>query len=87
MSLQPPLPAAGTVVAYDVKELFEKVDKKLDAISEKLDGKADREQVAALESRMKSLEEFKWKLIGLGLGAGAMGAGGVVGVLKALGGL
>lgn len=75
------------VVAYDVKELFEKVDRKLDAISQKLDGKADRREVDAVAARVKLLEEFKWKLVGIGLGAGAAGAGGVVGLLKAIGGI
>lgn len=74
-------------VSYSVKELFEKVDRKLDRISDQLEGKADRAQVEELERKITSLEQFKWKLIGIGIGAGAAGASGVVGVLKAVGGL
>jgi hypothetical protein len=62
------------VVEYDVKELFEKVDAKLDKISEKLDGKADKAHVELIESRLSVLEAFRWKLAGASAVCGAVGA-------------
>lgn len=86
MNSVPPQPVVVDV-SYSVKELFEKVDRKLDRISEQIEAKADKHEVIELEARMARLEEFRWKVVGIGLGAGAVGAGGVVGLLKALGGL
>lgn len=82
-----PPPGVTLDVSYSVKELFEKVDRKLDRISDQLEGKADRSQVDDLERKITALEQFRWKLVGIGLGAGMTGASGVVAILKALGGL
>ena len=48
--------ANGDGITYTTKELLERVDKKLDALDEKLDRKADAATVVALESRLLVLE-------------------------------
>lgn len=79
--------SADAVVSYSVRDLFEKVDAKLDRIVEQLEGKADKAQVDALEGKVDALEQFRWKVVGIALGAGLSGSGALVAVLKALGSL
>lgn len=44
-------------ITIPIISFFEKLEKKLDRISEKLDGKVDRSEVEALEERTKALEQ------------------------------
>ena len=51
-------------VRYSVKELFAKVDEKLDRALEKLDGKVERQEYNELEHRVGSLERWRWIVTG-----------------------
>lgn len=51
-------------VRYSVKELFARVDEKLDKALEKLDGKVERAEYNELEHRVGSLERWKWIVTG-----------------------
>jgi len=45
-------PASETVVTYTVRDLFERVDGKLNTIDSKLDTKADKEELHGLERKL-----------------------------------
>ena len=77
------LPPVAVDVSYTVKELFEKVDTKLDAISAKLDGKADKAHVDQLEAEVEHLKGevsdlklWKAKVWGFAAAIGALVGGG-----------
>jgi hypothetical protein len=49
-------PEESTTVRYTAKELFARIDQKLDVIANQLTAKADHEQLVALEVRVALLE-------------------------------
>lgn len=49
-------PEDSTTVRYTAKELFARIDQKLDVIANQLTAKADHEQLVALEVRVALLE-------------------------------
>ena len=49
-------PEESTTVRYTAKELFARIDQKLDVIANQLTAKADHEQLVALEIRVAVLE-------------------------------
>ena len=49
-------PEDSTTVRYTAKELFSRIDQKLDVIANQLTAKADHEQLVALEVRIAVLE-------------------------------
>ena len=85
-------PPTTVDVSYSVKELFEKVDRKLDRISEQIDNKADKSHVASLEIQIDELKgdiaEFKvWraKIAGISGAIGALMGGGAAGIWQMFG--
>lgn len=49
-------PEESTTVRYTAKELFSRIDQKLDVIANTLTAKADHEDLVALEVRVSALE-------------------------------
>lgn len=49
-------PEDATTVRYSAKELFARIDQKLDVIANQLTAKADHESLVALEARVGALE-------------------------------
>ena len=52
------------VVRYTVKELLARMDGKLDQLNDKMDAKVERVEHEQLESRVNSLERWKWIVTG-----------------------
>lgn len=91
MTSVPPV-AVAVDVSYSVKELFEKVDRKLDHISAQIDGKADRTQVVALEGQIEALKSeiadikiWRAKVAGVAAAVGAVVGGSAATVAQLLG--
>lgn len=64
-----------TVVTYTVKELLADIQHSVTVIDTKLDNKADKADVVALEARVSLLERFKERALGAGLLLAAAGSG------------
>jgi hypothetical protein len=54
----------GTTVRYSVKELFARIDAKLDGLAAVLDAKADHASLSALEMRVDHLDKANDERVG-----------------------
>lgn len=75
-------PNGNGVVRYTVKELFAKIDAKLDKAVEAIEGKASDSELVALEARVSALETQAAETRGFGRGQVA-----ILGALLAIVGL
>lgn len=74
--------AAELGVSYTLKELFERVDGKLDGIDNKLDSKADQKDLDELARQVTEIALWRARTLGFAAAVGAIVGSGAFGVLR-----